>query len=53
MISHFDIMPLDDCYLAVAVMDEGPVVEIGLFDEFDDAELACHQFHIEHGKRLH
>lgn len=53
MIIQFDIMQIDDRFFAVAVMDEGPVIEIGLFDDFDDAELACHRFQIEHGRRLH
>lgn len=53
MIIEFDITEIDGGYLAIAVMHEEPSVEIGLFDEFEDAATACNEFQIEHSKRLH
>jgi hypothetical protein len=53
MIVEFNIMRIDDRFFAVAIMNDGPVIEIGLFDEFDDAELACARFRLEYDRRLH
>jgi hypothetical protein len=48
---NFSVTLFDDIAV-VAVMFDEPPITVGIFEDYEDAELACHRFKIEHDRKL-
>jgi hypothetical protein len=53
MIRQFEIMPFGGRYLVVAVMEDGPVIEVGVFDDLEEIDEACERFCEDRQRSLH
>lgn len=53
MIESFEVRMVGGFYLLVAIMLDGPPIQVGLFGNVEDIDRACAQFRQEHKPSLH